>query len=261
MEESIKKARGKAEHLLFQGVKEISDGLKCKDAVLLGHPSYIPISLEFEAHAYLAHKNKTLKPKYAEELREILVNWIQEKNGDKSEIADIFFPSYPHEGRYLETIAILRAIEILDIPGFQKNIDSAIKSMKEDFIETPIDFTEYSYDEWFIFRSKAIQEKLRGHIKSAALLIFDKMRNSKIRIEDVLSHNDDKYKAYYLPFWIVGSIFLVMSQQGEDFSSYAKYIIDRVISTQEENGSVLNNVLTTCSFIIAVYLYTIQKWF
>jgi hypothetical protein len=248
VDESIQKAREKAEGFLFQQIKDISDGLNLKNKL-----SY-PMPPEFEAHTYLAHKNNKLKSKYADELRDILCSWINEANGDEAKIADIFFPNNPMGTSFFETISLLRVIEIFNLPGFNNHIDRALDSIKEFLIEGPKYYGDYWADDWFLFRSLKTQEKLIKHLQAAALIAFDAMKNSKISIGDIMSRRDEKYRVYHLPFWIIGIIFLIMSKLGEKYSNYAKSTMDKIYSFQEENGSIANHKLTTCSFITAAYL-------
>lgn len=249
MKEAVNEAKEKAQRFLYQIIGQISEGIKKEEKHILYPSGEDTITLKFEAHAYLAHKNKKLKSIYAEELRRLWLHW--KKSPRRSGNRDWEF--WPFAGSAIETdIAMIRTMEVLGIPGFQHEIDSEVKAMEGWLIQPPLDkYSESNY--WLIFRSKTIQTNLKQYIQRIAFMVLEDIKARDYGLP-VYRYNVKGEFDMAVDAQISSIIFLVMSKLGGDYFKAAKSAIDKLTNYQENNGSLLNEIFLTSSFITAICL-------
>jgi len=248
VEELVSKARKKAEDFLFKEAAKISDDIKKEKEDILHPPYDDTIALRFEAHAYLAHKNRDLKSKYAKELRDLWLHWKKTPYKGNTD-----WQFWPFAGSDIDTeIAMIRAIEILGVPGFHYEFDSSIRALEGWLIKPPLDiYCEPDY--WHIFRSLAVQDILKQFIQNIAFMVLENVRAREYNLSVYRYDRKGEFESS-LDAHTSSIIFFVVSQLGEDYLNTAKLAIDNIIKYQEKNGSMLNDIIDTCSFINAISL-------
>lgn len=255
MEEAVEKAREKAEGFLFKEVAKISEDIqKEKKSILYPSRTWESLILRLESYSYLGHKNKELKSKYAEELKSLWVHWRKAQKKYKRKSHGIFYP-VEREGVFLfeRNIAMLRAKEIFGIPGFQEDFDFVIEKFKDELLG-PIGYLFVCYrDYWIIFRSLTVQDTLKEQIQNSASMVLEEIKN-----HDLIRYKNRNRRIGEYATWINCVISLIISKLGGDYFNSAKCAIDKFIYYQQKNGSILNEIIITCSFAIAIYLAKID---
>jgi hypothetical protein len=260
VDRSIKKAKKKAEDFLFNIIRSTTNRIYKKDLSILEPTEDSDIPFMFEAYSYLCHKDENLKPRYAQELRDLWLHWQKFRKTLKPKALEVFYPAaeyyYPKNEKEpiwepfdpQRHITMLRTKEILGIPGFQDDFDKVIKILKNYLL------SGYGFDRncWIIFRSITIQNALKQYIQKASFLVLEKIKNRDLNNELKMFQDKENW-VKVIDRWINCVIFLVMSRLGEDYFNVAKLTVDKLISYQENNGSISEDILSTCSFAISVY--------
>jgi len=248
VDESIKKVREKAEGFLYREIAKISKCLNDKkgDIFDLSKVAAKDKELIFEAHCYLANKYAELKYKYANEINTLWLIWSRQKK-DKSK--DYFYRVYG--APYIEPdISMIRAKEVLGIPGFNDDFNHLLEEFRGYLLRYPREFlqSEYRHD-WEVLRSVSLRQSLKAHIESASLASLEAMRD----------HTPIKYKnrdsrIAEFSSWIDGILFLVMTESRQNYLDFASEALDKCRKFQNQNGSISDDIINTCSFITSLYL-------
>lgn len=266
MEEAIRKARKKAENFLSKEVERISQGIKKEDGNILSPFEWSKLPIRFEAHLYLGNRDKNLRQVCAKEIRELWLHWqksrvhyIQIEN--KNHWAIFFYPTNLYYIPYNQNtpeypgfdphrhITMLRTKEIFEIPGFRDDFNKAVELIRNRIIA--LDSGERDF--WQIFRSRTIQNETIQDLRDTVSILLKRLQafkqnNILERFQDTQDFIDFIDNQIY---WI---IYILMSQFGGKFSSDLISLVENIISYQSQNGSVCDDIMTTCSFIIAVNL-------
>ncbi len=286
MEEAVVKAKGKAEKFLFSQISQLDTKIKNKEKDILNPSVWNPVMLLFEAHAYLANRKVKLKSEYGKKIRNLWLCWSQEhkKNSAKwnSETPsgydkDTFYPSpeeYELVYRAFESekdiqeyeedfsqafenesnIAMFRAIEILGIPGFQVEFKAVLIHTKFLMLNPSINFAPSTHRNlWFLLRSTTVQEALKQQVQTGASIVFERMKHHELK-----RYKNKEFDINEIDAHINGIIFLSISKQDGEYLMYSKKIAHLLIDHLESNGSLLNDTLTTCSFVAALCLLKID---
>jgi hypothetical protein len=265
VEELISRARKRAEDYLFKEIEGISNGIKNKNQSVLCPQEWDNLHIRFEAHAYLCHRNINLKPKYAKELRELWLYWKSHRVYLKPKALEIFYPAaeyyYPEneESPVWEPfdpswhIPMLRSKEILEMPGFDDDFNKVMKIIKNHILGV-----EQQTDPWLVFRSLIIQNNLLQYIQNISRVIKDKI--DIYNFENSFKRMPDKEQHFHIiTGWIFSIFYLVMSRLGGVYLNKAQIELDKIISLQEKNGSILDDIMTTCSLVVSICLAGIDK--
>ncbi len=258
VDQSIRQVKDRAEKFLFKEMTRISKGIRNKDNSVLCPPESSNLPLVFEAHAYLCHKKENLKPRYAKELRDLWIHWKNFRETLKPKALDIFYPAweyyYPEgdespiwQGFSHEVhIPMLRAKEILGIPGFQNDFDKVLKIIKNLLINGG----NYR-DFWIVFRSRSVQEALEKYIQKYANSVMNKL---ELESDYLTKYFQNKLEVDFYDRFVYYITYLCMSKLEGDYIKIAKSATDTIIQHLEKNGSFKDDIIATCHFTIPVLL-------
>ncbi len=239
--------------------------------------------LRFEAHAYLGHRRENNKAEYAQQMRDLWSFWkragIKDFYNAEDELTkfepyvfrdprEAFFPysdvywqeaqffkelgeaiaEGPADGAELECcISMLRAREILDVPGFKDDFNLLLKNLKA--------FTEYSFTDpssrenlWQITRCAKVQRQYKPDFENEAFRISGGIKNYSFQ-----DFNDKRLLIHQFEDVLSGVLWLVFSGLNEKYFNTYRDATEKIIDHLEDNGSVANDIITTCEYLLAAH--------
>ncbi|MFX0205461.1 MAG: hypothetical protein ACFFDT_05700 [Candidatus Hodarchaeota archaeon] len=257
MEESIIKAKEKAENFLSKTIEENWNNEGRLEKAKLEPVPYKELPLQFEAYAYLAHRHNELIPKLANKLRSIWLYWIEWKKQDKGKPSEIFWPALEtdilsvsdptseyFQGFELEShVAMFRAMEILKIRGFEAYFSLAERRLR-DFLM--VKYTNFYYldlrDIWQIVRSPTVQMLLKESIEMYAVKFIEIIKTTNFAetynglMEEHISDADFVAQMIF---------FLLMSKLSDEYSNIVKTAVLKFLTYQKNDGSFEHDLQTT----------------
>jgi len=274
-EQIISKSRKKAEDFLLTVINHNNKIPISKIAGIFEPSKLKEIPIRFEAYSYIGNKYETKKENYANEIRSIWTAWkkeIEEKNYESDSI-EKFFPftvftnwieieHYEPERSTEELMplshleccmSILRAKEILDVPGFIDELEILKNEMKKYFSYFEID--PYSPEsQWLIHRSLKLRQFNWKYIQKEAFFVFE-----HIKEHDLTTYKDRMLQLRELNSWLSCILHLFFSTNKKEYLTYIKAATEKILCFQKDNGSIENDIMTTCLFILVVHFLSIKN--
>jgi hypothetical protein len=231
--------------------------------------------LGFEAHLYLAHRGLISKSEWAEKIKKIWDDWIEDREGppiyDNEERLlnpgrRYFWPSIEKHafdgvdpdsviwepGFDIENhLAMFRTKEVFHLPGYSDCFRRAKRELDMKLSPLP-DISRSGEDHrllWQIMRSPFLRSVLKDSLRGVAGRFMD----AEVAIGTMVPVFGPKAEVY-LPITPADIFFLLVTNLEARYFDQAKLYLDRDFQRQKRDGSFDDDVIETCLNLCSISL-------